>query len=214
MDDPSCTSSRQIEAGIALLKEGGVIAFPTDTVYGLGASSRIPAAVERIYSIKQRPLNQPLPLLVADMAQVEEITETVPVVARRLISTFMPGPLTIVLRRSQAVHPIITAGGPTVAVRIPAHPIPLALIRGLGAPVTGTSANLSGCSSPLTAAGVREQLGDSVDLVIDGGRAPGGTESTIIDISGEKPVMLRRGPLSLEALEKVAGQILIAPECK
>ncbi len=197
-----------------MLKQGGIVAFPTDTVYGLGASSRIPAAVERVFRVKQRPLSQPLSLLVADMAQVEEVVETVPDIACRLISAFMPGPLTLVLRRSQAVHPVITAGGPTVGIRIPAHPITLALIRGLGAPVTGTSANLSGHPSPLTAAGVRKQLDESVDLIIDGGRTPGGVESTVIDISGESPVLLRRGPLSVETLEKVAGKIQIAPGCK
>ena len=197
----------QIEQGIAILKRGGIVAYPTDTVYGLGASASLPQAVQRIYKVKERPQNMPLPLLLADTSQVTKFAESVPVVAWDLIRRFMPGALTIVLPKSSLVPDFITAGGITIAIRIPAHPVPVALVEGLGTPIVGTSANLSGRPSPLTAEEVYSQLGDRVDLIIDGGRCPGGKESTIVDVTGETPVMLREGAISREELEQVCGNI-------
>jgi L-threonylcarbamoyladenylate synthase len=147
-----------------------------------------------------------LPLLVANTAQISEVAERVPPVAWRLIERFLPGALTIVLPRSEAVPPIVTGGGGTVAVRIPAHPIPIALIEGLGTPIIGTSANLSGRPNPLTAEEVHSQLGDKVDLIIDGGRCSG-QESTIVDVTGETPVVLRAGAISREEIEQVVGRV-------
>ena len=199
----------QIKQGISVLKQGGVVAFPTDTVYGLGASVAIPRAVERVYTVKERPRSMALPLLVADEAQIARVAESVSAVARRLIREFMPGALTVVVRRSGSVPDIVTAGGTTVAVRIPAHPVPIALIEGLGVPVVGTSANLSGQPSPLRAEGVSAQFGNKVDFVIDGGRCPGGRESTIVDVSGETPVILREGAISGEELKRVCEDIIL-----
>jgi L-threonylcarbamoyladenylate synthase len=147
-----------------------------------------------------------LPLLVANTAQISEVAQQIPSIAWRLIERFLPGALTIVLPRSDAVPPIVSGGGATVAVRIPAHPIPIALIEGLGTPIIGTSANLSGRPSPLTAEEVHSQLGDKVDLIIDGGRCPG-TESTIVDVTGETPVILRAGAISREEIEQVCRSI-------
>ena len=199
---------QQVERGISILKQGGLVAFPTDTVYGLGASANISQAVVQVYRVKERPWNRALPLLLADTAQISEVAEPVPQIAWLLARSFLPGALTLVLHRSNSVPDTITAGGGTVAVRIPAHPIPVALTQGLGEPVVGTSANLSGRPSPLTADEVYSQFGNKIDLIIDGGRCPGGKESTIIDVTGETPVVLREGALSREELEKVCGSIV------
>jgi L-threonylcarbamoyladenylate synthase len=191
---------KQVEQGISILKKGGIVAFPTDTVYGLGAAVNLPQAVERVYQVKERPKNMPLPLLLADKSQIEEVAEPVPPIAWLLAAKFLPGALTIVLFKSRAVPDTVTGGGKTVAIRIPAHPIPLALARGVGTPIVGTSANLSGKPSALTAEEVYTQLGNKVDLIIDGGRCPDGKESTIVDLTGETPLVLREGAISQEEL--------------
>ena len=197
----------QIDRGISILRQGGVVAFPTDTVYGLGAGADLYQAVERVYRIKGRPQNMALPLLLADTSQISEVAESVPPVAWLLARSFLPGALTLVLPKSSSVPDIITAGGKTVAVRIPAHPVPVALAEDLG-PIVGTSANLSGKPSALTAEEVYSQFGDKIDLVIDGGRCPGSRESTIVDVTGEVPKVLREGAISREELKKVCGNIV------
>lgn len=194
---------RQVDKGITLLKKGGVVAFPTDTIYGLGAGAYIESAVERVYRIKGRPRDMALPLLLADVSQLNEVASHVPPSAWLLARHFLPGGLTLVLHKSNLVPDIVTAGGETVAMRVPAHPVPIALINGLGMPVIGTSANLSGKPNPLTANEVCTQLGSKIDLIIDGGPAPGGKESTIVDLTGEKPTVLREGAISLERLREV-----------
>jgi L-threonylcarbamoyladenylate synthase len=149
-----------------------------------------------------------LPLLLARTSQINEVAEPVPPVAWLLADHFLPGALTIVLHKSSSVPDIITAGGLTVAVRIPAHPIPVALADGLGMPIVGTSANLSGKPSVLTADEVYSQFGEKIDLVIDGGRCPGGRESTIVDVTGETPVVLREGAISKEEIKQVCESIV------
>jgi L-threonylcarbamoyladenylate synthase len=202
VDKIALSIKEQISSGITILKQGGLVAFPTDTVYGLGASSGIPLAVERIYQVKQRPQNLALPLLLAEPSQISEVASYVSPVAWLLIRKFLPGALTIVLPSSKSVSRIITGGGKTIAVRIPAHPLAIALIRGVGMPIVGTSANLSGWPSALTTDEVRSQFGDKIDLVIDGGRCPG-RESTIVDVTGKVPRVLREGAISREELSKV-----------
>lgn len=201
----SSSIQQQVEQAISILKQGGIVAFPTDTVYGLGACISIAQAVERVYQVKERPRSMALPLLLADKSQIGEVAEPVPPIAWLLADKFLPGALTMVLPRAKSVPDIVTGGGKTVAVRIPAHPVPVALIQGVGAPIVGTSANLSGKPSSLTAEEVYAQLGDRVDLIIDGGRCPGGKESTIVDLTGEAPVLLREGAISREELEQVCG---------
>ncbi len=202
---------QQIELGVSILKQGGLVAFPTDTVYGLGANANLSQAVARVYQVKQRPQNMALPLLLANKSQISEVAKFVPPIAWLLADKFLPGALTIVLYKSNSVPDTITAGGVTIAVRIPAHPVPIALVQGLGTPIVGTSANLSGKPSALTADEVCSQFGDKVDLVIDGGRCPGGRESTIIDVTGEVPVILREGAISGEELRRVCGDIVVRP---
>ncbi len=191
-----------MEQGISVLKNGGVVAFPTDTVYGLGAGAGDEGAVERVYQLKGRPRDMALPLLLAGEEQIAQAAADVSPLAWALIRRFLPGALTLVLPKAPGLPDIITAGGETVAVRIPAHPVPVALAEGIGSPIVGTSANLSGSPSALTAEDVRGQFGDRIDLVIDGGRCPGGIESTVVDATGEKPLVLREGAISQRELEK------------
>lgn len=192
----------QIEIAVAILRGGGIGAFPTDTVYGLGASPFLEAAVERVFAAKQRPRHLPLPLLLADMAQVFQVVREVSPAAHRLMERFSPGALTLVLPPATSLRPLVTGGSGGVAVRIPDHPVPIALARGLGGPIIGTSANLSGAPSPVTAAEVAEQLADKVDFIINGGRCPLGTESTIIDLTGV-PRLIREGAISRREIEEV-----------
>jgi len=199
---------KQVEMGISVLRQGGLVAFPTDTVYGLGAGVNIPQAVERVYRIKERPSNMALPLLLADIAQISEFAEPVAPIAWLLADFFLPVAMTIVLPKARSVPDAITAGGKTVAIRIPAHPVPVALVRGLGVPIVGTSANLSGKPSALTADEVYSQFGDKIDLVIDGGKCPTGRESTIVDITGEVPVILRQGAISEKELRQACGSMV------
>jgi L-threonylcarbamoyladenylate synthase len=193
---------KQIERGAEIIRKGGLVAFPTDTLYGLGAGAHIESAVERIFQVKQRSREMALPLLLADTSQVPEVAKDLPEYAWRLIERFLPGGLTLVARRTQKVKDIVTAGGDTVAFRIPDHPVPRALIRGSGMPVVGTSANVSGQPNPLTYEEVCRQIGDKVDLVIDGGPPPFGKESTVVDVTGDVPVILRPGAISKAQLEE------------
>jgi len=194
---------QQVKKGISILEQGGIVAFPTDTVYGLGAHAANLQAVERVYLVKERPQSMALPLLLADISQISDVANHVPEVAWLLARTFLPGALTIVLHKSDLISDIITGGHKTIGVRIPAHPVPVALIKSIGAPVVGTSANLSGKPSALTADEVCSQFEDKIDWVIDGGRCQGGKESTIIDVTGEIPVVLREGAISREELKQV-----------
>ena len=205
---PPVDIQEQIERGISVLRQGGLVAFPTDTVYGLGACVSLRQAVERVYRVKGRPRNMAFPLLLAHTSQIGEVADSVPQIAWLLVRNFLPGALTLVLHKSNSVPDVITGGGITVAVRIPAHPVPVALAEGLGTPIVGTSANLSGKPSALTADEVYSQLGDKIDLVIDGGRCPGGRESTVVDVTGEAPVVLREGAISREELKRVCGNIV------
>jgi len=198
---------QQVEQAIIILKRGGIVACPTDTVYGVGAAINIERAVERVYQIKGRPHSRALPILLADKSEIAEVAKAVPPLAWRLADRFLPGALTIVLPKADSVSDIVTGGLKTIAVRIADHPIPIAVVRGLGVPIVGTSANLSGSPSALTAEEVRAQLGDRVDMIIDGGRCPGGWESTIIDLTGETPLILREGPISSEELREVCPSL-------
>jgi len=201
-------TEQQIKIAIAVLKKGGIIAYPTDTVYGLGADPLNKHAVDKIYGVKKRPRSLALPLLLADKSDLLKVASVVPGIAWKLAERFWPGGLTLVLKKSTWVPDTVSASGDTVAVRIPDHPVTIALIRGLGSPIVGTSANLSGNPSPVTAAEVREQLGTEVDFIVDGGRCPGGVESTVLDISGETPALVREGAVPGKELEKFLGSTL------
>ncbi len=184
---------RAVEA----LRQGQVIVYPTDTVYGVGCRIDDEGAVRRLYEMKGRPATEPLPVLLADPAQLEAYVRGISAAARRLISRFWPGALTLIFRRSERIPPVVAGGGDTVAVRVPAHPIPRALVRAIGIPIVGTSANSHGMRAPLTAQLAIYDLGDRVDLVLDGGRAVLGRESTVVDVTGEVPRVVREGALTV-----------------
>ncbi len=203
----SAGTKQQVEEGIDIVRRGGIIAFPTDTVYGLGASIYNETAVRQIFTVKRRPLEMALPVLVASIEQLKDVTVTLPKVALYLAEYFWPGGLTMVLPKSEKVPDIVTAHENSIAVRVPDHPVPVAIIKGLGMPIIGTSANVHGKPSPVSAAEVRKQLGKKVDLIIDGGRSPGTRESTIIDLTGEKPVIIREGTITISELNRACKVI-------
>jgi len=190
-----------IDMAVRILAQGGHVAFPTDTVYGVGAHAFQPDAVERIYAAKIRPRDKAIPILLAqpdDLVLVAEgITETAWLLAER----FWPGGLTLVLPKKANVPDVVSAGGPTVAVRVPDHPVPLALIAALGAPLAATSANLSGHPSPATAQEVEAELGGRIELILDGGRCPGGIPSTVLDLTTDPPTVLRTEAIAVEEIK-------------
>lgn len=183
-----------------MLAGGGLVAFPTETVYGLGADGLSDSAVLRIFQAKGRPASDPLILHVSDLGGLEQVVTSVPDVARELVEAFWPGPLTLVLPRRESVPAVVTAGLDSVAVRSPAHPVALALIESFGGPVAAPSANLFGRTSPTTAAHVLADLGSRVDMILDAGPTRVGVESTVLDCRSSPPVVLRPGGLPLESL--------------
>jgi L-threonylcarbamoyladenylate synthase len=196
-----------IARAAAVLRAGGLVAFPTETVYGLGANARDAAAVAGIFAAKGRPANNPLIVHVPGPERVREVVADWPDAAARLAARFWPGPLTLVLPKHPDVPATVTAGGPTVAVRMPAHPVALALLHAEGVPVAATSANRSTQLSPTQAAHVLRGLDGRIDMVLDAGPTAGGLESTVLDLSTMPPRLLRPGLLAPAALEAVVGPI-------
>lgn len=193
-----------MEKAVEVLRQGGLVAFPTDTVYGVGAQAFDAQAVRRLYQAKERPGDRAIPLLLADVADLPAVVETVPPLAGRLAARFWPGPLTLVLRKRPVVPDVVTAGGDSVAVRVPDHPVARGLIAALGTPLAATSANRSGQPDPVTAEEVLTQLGGHIDLILDGGPCPGGVPSTVLDLTVSPPAVLRPGPVSAEEIEQEA----------
>ena len=211
--DPLGCLEKEIAAGAEQLRRGGVVAFPTETVYGLGADALNPDAVKQIFTLKGRPHFNPLIAHVASPDQLEALVTRVPETARKLIDRFWPGPLTLVFSKKSHVPDITTGGNPTVAVRMPRHPVALELLRQAGTPVAAPSANTFGKTSPTCAAHVREQLGPGDYTLIDGGGCRVGLESTVVSVTGEMPVLLRPGGITREEIESVVGLIeVLAPE--
>lgn len=188
----------EIQQALRILKQGGIVAFPTDTVYGVGTLAFDNAAIESIYTAKDRPLEKAIPILIGDMSDLDKVADNIPEMALRFAARFWPGPLTCIVPKKRTLPPAVSATE-TVAVRIPDHPDALTLLRAAG-PMAVTSANISGQASPSTAQEVYNQLNGRIPLILDGGETPGGTASTIVDCTGEKPVILREGPLTMENL--------------
>jgi L-threonylcarbamoyladenylate synthase len=207
MDRPDGVDARQLEHAVDVLHRGGLVAFPTETVYGLGALVEHPSAVAAIFDVKGRPRFDPLIVHLADVRQVEPLVADFPPVARALAEHFWPGPLTLVLPKHPAVPDLVTAGLPTVAVRVPSHPMALALLQRTGRPIAAPSANRFGRISPTTAAHVRDELGDAVDVILDGGPCSVGIESTIVVCGQEHVTLLRPGGCPREAIERVIGTL-------
>jgi L-threonylcarbamoyladenylate synthase len=191
----------KIQTALAILQSGGIVAFPTDTVYGLGALAFNNTAIESIYTAKDRPLEKAIPILISDSVDLEMVAADVTKMAQIFAMRFWPGPLTCVIPKQQTLPSAVSAT-PTVAVRIPNHIAARALLRAVG-PMAVTSANISGQASPSTAQEVYEQLNGRIPLILDGGKTPGGIPSTLVDCTGESPVILREGPITLAELMAV-----------
>jgi L-threonylcarbamoyladenylate synthase len=208
--DRAAPDPAAVAEAAAVLRRGGLVAFPTETVYGLGARAWDVAALRRIFAVKRRPPEHPLIAHVVDAAQARELAASWPERAARLAAAFWPGPLTLVVDRAEVVPSVLSGGGPSIAVRAPAHPIARALIAALGDPVAAPSANAYQGLSPTLAAHVTKQLGDAVDLLLDGGPCDAGIESTVVDVRGPETRVLRPGALDLASLREIAPDVVIA----
>jgi len=188
----------EIQTALKILQSGGIVAFPTDTVYGLGSPAFDNTAIESIYTAKDRPIEKAIPILIGDLSDLDQVAVDIPDMALGFAARFWPGPLTCVVPKKQTLPSAVSAT-PTVAVRIPDHPDARTLLRAAG-PMAVTSANISGGASPSTAQEVYDQLKGRIPLILDGGKTQGGIPSTLVDCTGEKPVVLREGPISLSEL--------------
>lgn len=205
--DPASPDPEVIATAARRIRAGELVAFPTETVYGLGAHALDPEAVRKIFAAKGRPATNPVIVHVADAAAARTLSSAWPTVADSLAERFWPGPLTLVVPARDTLPAEVRAGLPSVGVRVPAHPVALALLRAAAVPIAAPSANRSNQLSPTTAAHVREGLGDAAGLILDGGPADVGIESTVLDLTGPVPKVLRPGGIAREQLESVLGPV-------
>lgn len=205
--DPQAPDDRALLEAAGVIRAGGLVAFPTETVYGLGANALDPVAVGRIFAAKGRPATNPLIVHVSEMPMLHTVAASWPAAAAALAARFWPGPLTLVLPKTPVVPDEVTGGGPTVAVRMPAHPVARGLIRAAGVPLAAPSANQSSDISPTRAEHVATGLDGRIDLILDGGPTINGIESTVLSLTGARPVLLRPGPIQMGELEQVVGQV-------
>ncbi len=197
--------SKEVEAGVRLLREGRLVCFPTETVYGLGADASNPNAVEQIFNLKGRPANHPLIVHLGNADQINSWAQDIPPVAWKLAERFWPGPLTLILKKPPSVPLQVTGGLDTIGLRVPAHPLALKLLTAFGGGVAAPSANRFGRISPTRAEHVLEEFGENLDMVLDGGRCQVGLESTILNLATEQPVLLRPGSIGTTQLAEVLG---------
>ena len=200
------TPSHDVELAAETLRRGGLVAFPTETVYGLGADAENPAAVARLFAVKGRPSSHPLIVHLASVEALPAWANRVSPAALRLAEACWPGPLTLLVPKSNRVPDITTGGLPSVGLRVPAHPIALELLRRFGGGIAAPSANRFGRVSPTRAEHVLADLGDDIDLLLDGGECSVGLESTIVDVTGDVPVLLRPGAVTVERIESILGE--------
>ena len=210
--NPKRIDLAKIKIAAEEIKKGNLVAFPTETVYGLGADAFNEKAVAKIFQAKGRPFNDPLIAHIADIKELYRLSKQVPPVALKLAKAFWPGPLTLVLKKSELVSGIITAGLDTVAIRMPEDNIALSLIREAKTPIVAPSANLFGRTSPTTAQHVADDLDGKIEMIIDGGKTKVGVESTVLDITTRPVQVLRAGGISVEKLKEVIGQVKISKE--
>jgi len=205
--EPENPDLTKIQVAADIIRSGGLVAFPTETVYGLGADALNPEAVAALFEAKKRPLDNPPIIHVANVHAIDALVEEVPQKARLLMERFWPGPLTLIFKRSTKVPSLTTAGLDTIAIRIPNHKVALALINQSQRPIAAPSANLAGKPSPTTAQHVCEDLGGRIDVIIDGGATKIGVESTVVDLSVDPPLLLRPGGTSFETLKRALGSL-------
>lgn len=209
--NPESFRDEELEEACRILQKGGLVAFPTETVYGLGGDAMHPEASAKIYAAKGRPSDNPLIVHIADMDALEDIAQSVPEAAVKLADHFWPGPLTMIFPKKEAVPKSTTGGLETVAVRMPSHPVARALIRESGVYIAAPSANTSGRPSPTKAEHVKEDMDGRIDMILDGGAVGIGLESTIVDLSTGVPTILRPGYITGEMLEDVLGEVQVDP---
>ncbi|MBC7853409.1 MAG: threonylcarbamoyl-AMP synthase [Pirellulaceae bacterium] len=202
----------EIEQAAAILRAGGLVAFPTETVYGLGADAENEAAVRKIFAAKGRPADHPVIVHLADAQEVTSWAERIPQQAWRLGEKYWPGPLTLILPRSARARDVVTGGLPTVGLRVPSHPVAQALLREFGGAIAAPSANRFGRVSPTRAQHVQVEFADELPFILDGGACEVGLESTIVDFTGDAPAILRPGAITKEQVEAVCGQALCSPQ--
>ncbi len=204
--------SPEIERAVALLRQGELVALPTETVYGLGADATNPAAVAKIFATKGRPADHPLIVHIPDATHLERWARDIPAEAHALAKAFWPGALTLILKRQPHVPDAVTGGQDTVGLRVPNHPLALSLLRAFDGGIAAPSANRFGRISPTTAQHVRDDLGDAVSLILDGGPCQVGIESTIVDLSGKRAMLLRPGMISAIDIGRVLGRVPLSPD--
>lgn len=203
------TDKKSLASAGEIIRNGGLVAFPTETVYGLGASAFMPDAVKAIYEAKGRPQDNPLIVHISDIAEIDLLARDITDDAKALIHAFMPGPFTVILKKSNLVPDMVTAGRDTVAIRLPENATARAFIKEAGVPVAAPSANISGKPSPTKASHVKDDLFGRIDAIIDGEDCTVGVESTIVDATGKVPVLLRPGGITLEELKSVVSDIIV-----
>lgn len=208
--NPEEPDPKTIELAAKIIKEGGTIIYPTDTVYGIGTNALKPQSILKIFKIKRRPLNEALPIAVLGLDMADELA-FISEKARELTGRFWPGALTVILRKKPTVPREATGGGKYVGLRAPNHPVPIAIIEKAGLPLVATSANKHGESSPVTAGEALRQVGENVDLCLDAGRTEIQRPSTVLDLTKSPPVILRIGPISVGAIKKVLGEVRVQP---
>lgn len=213
-NEQNLTEHKSIKEAALWVKNGRLVAFPTETVYGLGANALDDEAVKSIFAAKGRPSDNPLIVHVADKKQVSVLVTGIPETAEKLMEAFWPGPVTIIFQSNGSVSPLVTAGLPTVAIRIPDHPVALAFLKEAGVPVAAPSANRSQKPSPTKAEHVYQDLAGKIDGILDGGRTGVGVESTVIDCTAEVPTILRPGGVTKEQIEEVIGKVNIDPSLR
>lgn len=206
------TSPGQIATAAEILRRGGLIAFPTETVYGLGADADKEAAVRKIFAAKGRPADHPVIVHLHEAHQIRDWAVEIPQAAWKLSDAFWPGPLTMILKRSGRASDVVTGGLDTVGLRVPSHPVARELLKRFGGAIAAPSANRFGRVSPTTAEHVRQEFGDALDLILDGGNCEVGLESTIVDLSGHALAILRPGFVTAEQIESVLGTVLAQPD--
>lgn len=209
--NPEVFEDKELDKACQILKEGGLVAFPTETVYGLGGDALSPEAAHKIYAAKGRPSDNPLIVHIADMQGLYDVAENISAKASALAEAFWPGPLTMIFQKKEKVPMSTTGGLQTVAVRMPSHPVAAALIQRSGVYIAAPSANTSGRPSPTKAEHVVEDLSGKIDMIIDGGQVGIGLESTIVDMTGEVPVILRPGYITKKMMEEVIGEVTVDP---
>ncbi len=210
--DPLVPELHKIRLAARILHRGGVVAFPTETVYGLGANALDGRAVRRIFRAKGRPADNPLIVHIANFRDIKDLVAYLPPRATLLMQSFWPGPLTLIMPRSELIPDIVTAGLDTVGIRMPSHPVARALIRGAHLPIAAPSANISGRPSPTTGPDVLRDMRGKIDAVVDGGPAAVGVESTVLDLTTPVPTILRPGGVTYEELQAVLGEVAIDPD--